>query len=323
MSEINQNAGDNSNQIGSINKARDIYIDCILHQGDLDDSTLRRLGVLFFLISVFLFSSFMGGINLIPFINIGFISFPFAETRNLIKCFWGGSFEKKINHYAQGKLQRKKIKKNAGRNKENIKNLDREAYLYWLCIEIINKLGFGDFEGHRRIFETIDFLEQKKVETLEKLPRKSKIFFDFDQTDNYTTEYAKVNKIINKIYRNAENNPDIKYEDILKQVNKEIESNYKKISPFVLKTLYTTRKLIHKSVTSDITNKAENKYIWDVKSKIYHYSKDCQHWKALMYDYLISYDAQREIIIRENEDDIHRESELRDKQIKLWYRLNK
>ncbi|NET18607.1 MAG: hypothetical protein F6K07_04260 [Okeania sp. SIO1H5] len=35
-----------------------------------------------------------------------------------------------------------------------------------------------------------------------------------------------------------------------------------------------------------------------------------------MYDYLINYDAQREIIVRENEDDIHRESELRDKQIK-------
>ncbi|NES77537.1 MULTISPECIES: hypothetical protein [unclassified Okeania] len=99
-------------------------------------------------------------------------------------------------------------------------------------------------------------------------------------------------------------------------MDREIESNYTKICPSILKNLYATRQLIEISLASDIRNKAENKYIWDVKYTIYHYSKDCPHWKALMYDYLINYDAQREIIVRENEDDIHRESELRDKQIK-------
>ncbi|NEP89183.1 MAG: hypothetical protein F6K18_21430 [Okeania sp. SIO2C2] len=316
MSEINQNAGDNSNQIGSINKARDIYIGCILRQGNLDDSTWRRLGVLFFLISVFLFSLFMGGVNLIPFINIGFLSFPFADTGNLIKCCWGGSFENKINHYAQGELQRKKRKNNDRSNKEDLKNLNNKVYVYWLCLEIIDRLGGGDFEGHRRIFETIDLLEQKTVETLEKLPRKYKKIFNFYKTKLIPNNYVEINKIISEIYRKTKKTPGIEYENILKQVDREIESNYTKICPSILKNLYTTRQLIEISLASDIRNKAENKYIWDVKYTIYHYSKDCPHWKALMYDYLINYDAQREIIVRENEDDIHRESELRDQQIK-------
>ncbi|NEP04183.1 MAG: hypothetical protein F6K25_30270 [Okeania sp. SIO2G4] len=190
MSEINQNAGDNSNQIGSINKARNIYIGCTLHQGDLDDSTLRRIGVLIFLISVFLFSLFMGGVNLFPFINIGFISFPFADTGNLIKCCWGGSFEKKINSYTQEELQRKKRKNNARSNKEDIKNLNKKVYVYWLCLEIIDRLGGVNFQGHRRIFETIDLLEQKTVETLEKLRRKYKKNFNFYKTKVIPNNYV-------------------------------------------------------------------------------------------------------------------------------------
>ena len=306
MSEINQNAGDNSNQIGSINKARDIYIGCTLRQGDLDDSTWRRLEVLIFLISVFLFSLFMGGVNLFPFINIGFI-----------KCYWGGSFEKKINSYTQEELQRKKRKNNARSNKEDIKNLNKKVYVYWLCLEIIDRLGGGNFEGHRRIFETIDLLEQKTVETLEKLPRKYKKNFNSYKNKVIPNNYVEINKIISEIYRQTKNTPDIKYENILKQIDREIESNYTKICPSILKNLYITRQLIEISLASDIRSKTENKYIWDVKYTTYHYSKDCQHWKALMYDYLINYDAQREIIVRENEEDIHRESELRDKQINL------
>ncbi|NES06018.1 MAG: hypothetical protein F6K22_26380 [Okeania sp. SIO2F4] len=325
MSEINQNAGDNSNQIGNIHQAKNIYMGCTfnpLNKGDLDDSILRRLGVSIFLVSVFLFWGLMAIVNCIPVINsvinyFIFISFPFAELSNLIKCCLGGNFENKINHYAQQKLQSKKRKNNDSRNKEYIKNLNNKVYVYWLCLEIIDRLGGGNFEGHRRIFENIEFLEQKILETLEKLPRKCKKILNFHQIKIRPNNHVEVNKIIRKIYRKTKNTPGIKYEDILKQVNQEIESNYTKICPSVLKNLYTTRQLIEISLASDITNKAENKYIWDVKSKNYHYSKDCQYWKALMYDHLINYDAQREIIVSKNKADIHRESKSRNVEINL------
>ncbi|NET15205.1 MAG: hypothetical protein F6K08_21420, partial [Okeania sp. SIO1H6] len=180
-------------------------------------------------------------------------SFPCKEVRQLIFCYSKRELSAKVNSLQYQLQESEKI---AVKGKRGKGELSRRASLYWLYIELIDRLGKNNINSIKRVSETLEALEQQRSSVLNELkPLRPKIcdywdnfqqFFQFISQTEEKKDYIRLEKSLNTIVNNFLTSAAYKTEKkiILGIIDEEIKNNVKNISRSKLRMIYKIQKLI-------------------------------------------------------------------------------
>ncbi|MBD2041313.1 hypothetical protein [Microcoleus sp. FACHB-672] len=191
-------------------------------------------------------------------------------------------------------------------SKEEAGRLNELDSKYWLLIIVIELLSEGNknLESNLQLFQAIEELEEKRYSVLERLkPLKKKYYPKLKKIQELSLPKSKIEQIekflTTLIIKYTASTPpsEAAIEELLKAVNRKSKKHPRnKVVNKLQKIIIWMSLKIAKSdsVNEPIYQLPSKKLIGDLTKGKYHFEK-CEHWKALMFDFIFNNDESQDI----------------------------
>ena len=202
-------------------------------------------------------------------------------------------------------------------SREEAARLNKLDSRHWLLTEIIELLAKGnpDFTSNIQIIESIFALKKQRSFLLGELePLKKKYYPNLAKLQKITrliqnkfsleTELERDYKIIENIlekltrYIFVTGSSKSSNKELIKIFRREWELNQTQINTSSLVILYEIQRLLTwmsypKTPPRSSPTKITSRFIGDISKNKYHFEDACEHWKALMYDFITKKTEER------------------------------